>query len=187
PVTTAVPKTSVTRPSQATTVVTKTNSPPKRLINRSPSPKASNSPPKVTVVKAPMVNAAKMRIKQYFLMIDYSLWEVILNGDSPAPTRVIDGVLQRVALLRLNKALRSIRLNLRVLPLQALLHKTLLLCLLLTLTTLLSQKGHCARECRSPKYTRRNGAAEPQRRNVPVETSTSNVLVSQCDGVGSYD
>nr|GFC81715.1 hypothetical protein [Tanacetum cinerariifolium] len=60
PVTTAVPKTSVTRPSQATTVVTKTNSPPKRLINRSPSPKASNSPPKVTVVKAPMVNAAKV-------------------------------------------------------------------------------------------------------------------------------
>nr|GEV27279.1 reverse transcriptase domain-containing protein [Tanacetum cinerariifolium] len=42
-------------------------------------------------------------------------------------------------------------------------------------------------ECRSPKYTRRNGAAEPQRRNVPVETSTLNALVSQCDGVGSYD
>nr|GEW97478.1 putative ribonuclease H-like domain-containing protein [Tanacetum cinerariifolium] len=35
--------------------------------------------------------------------------------------------------------------------------------------------------------TRRNVAAEPQRRNVPVETSTSNALVSQCDGVGSYD
>nr|GEV11226.1 hypothetical protein [Tanacetum cinerariifolium] len=48
-------------------------------------------------------------------------------------------------------------------------------------------KGHFARECRSPKDTRRNGAAEPQRRNVPVETSTSNALVSQCDGMGSYD
>nr|GEU75386.1 putative ribonuclease H-like domain-containing protein [Tanacetum cinerariifolium] len=43
-------------------------------------------------------------------------------------------------------------------------------------------KGHFARECRSPKDTRRNGAAEPQRRNVPVETSTSNALVSQFDG-----
>nr|GFB91634.1 hypothetical protein [Tanacetum cinerariifolium] len=32
-----------------------------------------------------------------------------------------------------------------------------------------------------------NGAAEPHRRNVPVETSTSNSLVSQCDGVESYD
>nr|GEX89655.1 hypothetical protein [Tanacetum cinerariifolium] len=49
------------------------------------------------------------------------------------------------------------------------------------------RKGHFARECRSPKDTRRNGAAEPQRRNVPIETSTSNALVSQCDGVGSYD
>nr|GFD58377.1 hypothetical protein [Tanacetum cinerariifolium] len=39
----------------------------------------------------------------------------------------------------------------------------------------------------SPKDSRRNGAAEPQRRTVPVETSTSNALVSQCDGVGSYD
>nr|GFC07203.1 ribonuclease H-like domain-containing protein [Tanacetum cinerariifolium] len=38
-----------------------------------------------------------MRIEQYFLMIDYLLWEVILNGDSPAPTRVVDGVLQPVA------------------------------------------------------------------------------------------
>nr|GEV06810.1 hypothetical protein [Tanacetum cinerariifolium] len=30
-------------------------------------------------------------------MTNYSLWEVILNGDSPAPTRVIEGVLQPVA------------------------------------------------------------------------------------------
>nr|GFC20996.1 hypothetical protein [Tanacetum cinerariifolium] len=30
-------------------------------------------------------------------MTDYLIWEVILNGDSPAPTRVIDGVLQPVA------------------------------------------------------------------------------------------
>nr|GEV85141.1 ribonuclease H-like domain-containing protein [Tanacetum cinerariifolium] len=32
-----------------------------------------------------------------------------------------------------------------------------------------------------------NGVAEPQRRSVSVETTTSNALVSQCDGVGSYD
>nr|GEZ23998.1 hypothetical protein [Tanacetum cinerariifolium] len=49
------------------------------------------------------------------------------------------------------------------------------------------KKGHFARECRSPKDTRRVVAAEPQRRHVPVETSTSNALVSQCDGIGSYD
>nr|GEY56883.1 putative reverse transcriptase domain-containing protein [Tanacetum cinerariifolium] len=49
------------------------------------------------------------------------------------------------------------------------------------------RKGHFTRECRSPKDLRRTGAAEPQRRTVPVETSTSNALVSQCDAVGSYD
>nr|GEW56922.1 hypothetical protein [Tanacetum cinerariifolium] len=36
----------------------------------------------------------KMRIEQYFLMIDYSLWEVILNGDSSSPTKIVDGVVQ---------------------------------------------------------------------------------------------
>nr|GEW68282.1 hypothetical protein [Tanacetum cinerariifolium] len=30
-------------------------------------------------------------------MTDYSLWEVILNGDSPIPTRVVDSVVQAVA------------------------------------------------------------------------------------------
>nr|GFC83576.1 hypothetical protein [Tanacetum cinerariifolium] len=30
-------------------------------------------------------------------MIDYSLWKVILNGDSPVLTRVVNGVLQPVA------------------------------------------------------------------------------------------
>nr|GEX25148.1 ribonuclease H-like domain-containing protein [Tanacetum cinerariifolium] len=30
-------------------------------------------------------------------MTDYSLWGVILNGDSPTPTRVIEGVVQPVA------------------------------------------------------------------------------------------
>nr|GEW68042.1 ribonuclease H-like domain-containing protein [Tanacetum cinerariifolium] len=38
-----------------------------------------------------------MRIEQYLLMTNYSLWEVILNGDPPAPTRVVNGVLQLVA------------------------------------------------------------------------------------------
>nr|GEX78954.1 reverse transcriptase domain-containing protein [Tanacetum cinerariifolium] len=38
-----------------------------------------------------------MRIEQYFLMTDYSLREVILNGDSPVPTRLVEGVAQPVA------------------------------------------------------------------------------------------
>nr|GEV32807.1 ribonuclease H-like domain-containing protein [Tanacetum cinerariifolium] len=47
------------------------------------------------------------------------------------------------------------------------------------------RKVHFARECRSPKDSRRPGAVEPQRRTVPVETSTSNALVSQVDGTES--
>ncbi|GKC08447.1 hypothetical protein Tco_1000057 [Tanacetum coccineum] len=35
-----------------------------------------------------------MRIEQYFLMTDYALWEVIVNGDSPPPKRTVYGVEQ---------------------------------------------------------------------------------------------
>nr|GEW15008.1 hypothetical protein [Tanacetum cinerariifolium] len=62
----------------------------------------SLSPQVVSAAKLPIFNPNefdlwKMRIEQYFLMTDYSLWEVILNGDSSIPTRVIDGVVQPVA------------------------------------------------------------------------------------------
>nr|GEU54674.1 hypothetical protein [Tanacetum cinerariifolium] len=49
-----------------------------------------------------------MRIEQYFLMTDYSLWEVILNGDSPVLTRVVEGVLQPVAPQLLNKNAKTL-------------------------------------------------------------------------------
>nr|GEV81253.1 ribonuclease H-like domain-containing protein [Tanacetum cinerariifolium] len=136
PVTAVAPKPHVTRPRPTKPIVTKTHSPPRRHINQSPSPKASNFPPKVTAVKVlqgnpqyalkdkgvidircsrsamdsesiaglwiPILNPNefdlwKIRIKQYFLMTDYSLWKVILNGDSTAPIRVIEGVVQPVA------------------------------------------------------------------------------------------
>nr|GEV09274.1 hypothetical protein [Tanacetum cinerariifolium] len=56
----------------------------------------------VAAAKLPILNPIefdlwKMRIEQYFLMADYSLWKVILNGDSPIPTRIIDGVIQVIA------------------------------------------------------------------------------------------
>nr|GEZ93855.1 ribonuclease H-like domain-containing protein [Tanacetum cinerariifolium] len=62
----------------------------------------SLSPQVVSAAKLPILNPNefdlwKMRIEQYFLMTDYSLWEVILNGDSPVSTRVVEGVIQPVA------------------------------------------------------------------------------------------
>nr|GEV09699.1 reverse transcriptase domain-containing protein [Tanacetum cinerariifolium] len=56
----------------------------------------------VAAAKLPILNPNefdlwKMRIEQYFLMTDYSLWEVILNGDSPTPTKIVDGFVQSIA------------------------------------------------------------------------------------------
>nr|GEV02926.1 hypothetical protein [Tanacetum cinerariifolium] len=59
PVSTVVPKIKVTRPRHAKPIVPKTNSPKRRHITRSPSPKASNSPPRVTAVQALAVNVAQ--------------------------------------------------------------------------------------------------------------------------------
>nr|GEZ41437.1 putative reverse transcriptase domain-containing protein [Tanacetum cinerariifolium] len=64
--------------------------------------KRGPDPQVVSGVKLPILNPNefdlwKMRIEQYFLMTNYSLWEVILNGHSPASTRVIEGVVQPVA------------------------------------------------------------------------------------------
>nr|GEW03466.1 hypothetical protein [Tanacetum cinerariifolium] len=58
----------------------------------------------VSIAKLPILNPNefdpwKMRIEQYFLMTDYSLWEVIINGDYPTPIVVIDGVVKPVTIL----------------------------------------------------------------------------------------
>ncbi|GJV74692.1 uncharacterized mitochondrial protein-like protein [Tanacetum coccineum] len=55
------------------------------------------SSPMVAAVKLPVLNLGefelwKIRIEQYFLMTDYALWEVIVNGDSPPLKRTVDGV-----------------------------------------------------------------------------------------------
>ncbi|GJW19291.1 hypothetical protein Tco_0026727 [Tanacetum coccineum] len=57
------------------------------------------SSPVVVAAKLPVLNPneyelRKMRIEQYFLMTDYALWEVIVNGDSPSLKKIVDGVEQ---------------------------------------------------------------------------------------------
>nr|GEV90534.1 hypothetical protein [Tanacetum cinerariifolium] len=206
----------------------------------------------VAAAKLPILNLNefdlwKMRIEQYFLITDYSLWEVILNGDSPTPTRVIDGVVQAVASttakqrLAKKKELKAKGTLLMALPdkhqLKFNIHKdakSLMEAIekrfggnketkkemdlkwqmaMLTMramrflqmtgrnlgtngTTSIGfdmskvecynchRRGHFSKECRSPRDIRNK---DTQRRTVLVETSTSNALVSQCDGVGSYD
>nr|GEX67083.1 ribonuclease H-like domain-containing protein [Tanacetum cinerariifolium] len=234
----------------------------------------SLSPQVVSAAKLPILNPNefnlwKTRIEQYFLMNDYSLWEVILNGDSPVPTRIVEGVLQPVAPITAEQKLaRKNKLKARGTFLMAL-HdkhqlkfnshkdaKTLMEALEKSITESLSaaasvfaicvnmpvsslpnvdslsnaidvddlkemdlrwqmamltmrarrflqktgrnlgangptsmgfdmskvkcynchMKGHFAREYRSLKDSRRNSATEPQRRTVPVKTSTSIIL-----------
>nr|GEY80577.1 hypothetical protein [Tanacetum cinerariifolium] len=252
--------------------------------------KVVKSPQLVSADKLPILNPNefalwKMRIEQYFLMTDYSLWEVILNDDSPAPTRVIEGVVQPVAPTTAEQSLptewrthtliwrnktnmkdqslddlfnslkiyeaevkcsssasnstqniafvssqttdstndpvsvvasvfaASAKIHVFALPNVDTLSNAVIYLFFASQSNSLQldnddlkqidaddleemdikwqmamlTKGHFARECMSPKDTRRNGAAEPQKKNVPVETSTSNALVSQCDGLGSYD
>nr|GEX27878.1 hypothetical protein [Tanacetum cinerariifolium] len=228
-----------------------------------------------------------MRIKQYFLVNDYSLWEVILNGDSPTPTRVIDGVIQPVdpttaeqRLARKNElkdrgtllmalpdkhqltfnihkdartlmeaikkrfggnketkkvkssstssttqniafvssqntnnttesvsASASISTASAKVPISALSNvDTLSDAVIYSFFASQSNSPQLDNDdlkqidaddleemdlkwemSMSPKDTMRNVPVETQKRTVPVETSTSNALVSQCDGVGSYD
>nr|GEU79769.1 putative ribonuclease H-like domain-containing protein [Tanacetum cinerariifolium] len=59
PVSAAVTKLKVTRPRHAKPIVNKSNSPTRRHLTRSPSPKVSNSPPRVTAVKAPVASGAQ--------------------------------------------------------------------------------------------------------------------------------
>nr|GEW96474.1 hypothetical protein [Tanacetum cinerariifolium] len=219
-------------------------------------------------------NNEKMRIEQYFLMTDYSLWEVIINGDSPVRTRIVEVILQcqdtdgsyrediwrehedqessktflkqqfenisgshsesldqihdRLHKLVSQLKIHGVSLSQEDVNLNLKIYKAKVKHSSSTDTTTqnlsfvsssntdsntdsvsaavsvsafyakmhvsslpnvysLSNAGHFTRECRSSKDSRRNSAAEPQRRTVPVETSTSNALVSQCDGVGSYD
>nr|GFA50129.1 ribonuclease H-like domain-containing protein [Tanacetum cinerariifolium] len=69
--------------------------------------------PVVSAAKLPILNPNefdlwKIRIEQYFLMTDYSLWEVIINGDSPALTVVIDGIVKPVTILSADQKLTKI-------------------------------------------------------------------------------
>nr|GEZ29327.1 hypothetical protein [Tanacetum cinerariifolium] len=232
----------------------------------------------VSAAKLPILNPNefdlwKMRIEQYFLMTDYSLLEVILNGDSPVPTRIIEArgtllmAFPNKHQLKFNshKNAKTLMEAIENLPSEWKTHTVIwrnkadleeqnlddlfnslkiyetevkqsssssnttqnlafvsststdsttdsvsdaasvfAACVKLSATPLpnidvddleemdlrwqmamLTMRAR--RECRSPKDQRRPGTAKPQRRIVPVKTSTSNALVSQYNGTGSYD
>ncbi|GJY55030.1 hypothetical protein Tco_0446694 [Tanacetum coccineum] len=52
---------------------------------------------KVPMLKPGEYELWRMRMEQYIQMIDYSLWEVIENGNAPPITKVIEGVETTIA------------------------------------------------------------------------------------------
>nr|GEW15856.1 putative ribonuclease H-like domain-containing protein [Tanacetum cinerariifolium] len=75
PVSAVVPKIIMTRPRLAHQIVTKSKSPIRRHITRSPSPKTSNSPPRVTAAQAP-VGTCPIYLTLRSLMVDMLHLEV---------------------------------------------------------------------------------------------------------------
>ncbi|GJX36667.1 retrovirus-related pol polyprotein from transposon TNT 1-94 [Tanacetum coccineum] len=72
----------------------------------------SRSSTMVATAKLPVLNPGefelwKIRIKQYFIMTDYALWEVIVNKDSPLQKRTVDGVEQTYPSTTTKKKLAS--------------------------------------------------------------------------------
>nr|GFA77235.1 hypothetical protein [Tanacetum cinerariifolium] len=141
-----------------------------------------------------------------------SLWEVILNGDSPVPTCIVEGVVQPVAPITIeHKLARKNELKARGIDSHnlAFVSSTLtdsttdsvsaavnvfVVGAKLTASTLpnvdsLSNAviySFFARQSSNPQLDNED-LKQIDRRNVPVKTSTSNALVSQCDGTGIYD
>nr|GEV82162.1 hypothetical protein [Tanacetum cinerariifolium] len=124
----------------------------------------SPSPQVVSAVKLPILNPNefdiwKIRIEQYFLMTDYSMWEVILNGDSPVPTRIIESVLQPVAPTTVEQRLaRKNELKAPGRNLGANGPTSMGFDMSKVECYNCHRKGHFARECRSSKDPRRPGS-----------------------------
>nr|GEZ68896.1 hypothetical protein [Tanacetum cinerariifolium] len=196
-----------------------------------------------------------MRIELYFLMTYYALWKVILNGDSPPPTRSVEGVeipyppttveeklarknelkaraiekrfrgnkeskkVQKILLKQQyenfngisSEGLDQIYDRLQKLISQLVIHKETisqedLNLKLLKINTAhgvstansktnasnllnvdsLMAYGNVDYESQKIPTENRKESREAPRRTVPVEDTTSNALVSQCDGLG-YD
>nr|GEW02310.1 hypothetical protein [Tanacetum cinerariifolium] len=172
------------------------------------------SPHVVSAAKLPILNPNefdlwKMRIEQYFLMTDYSLWEVILNANSTNDsvsdvvnvsaigTKLSASTLPNVDSLS-NAVIYSFFTSQSSSPqldnedlkqndvndLEEMDLKWQMVMLTMRAKRFLQKTG---RNLGNVGLPRRTVVAEPQIKNVSVETFTSNALVSQCDGTGTYD
>nr|GEV68549.1 hypothetical protein [Tanacetum cinerariifolium] len=152
-------------------------------------------------VKLPILNLAKydlwlMRIEQYFLMIDYSFWEVIKNinkvlkktvGTSEQtyePTLVAEKVDRRKEIKAKGTLLMALP-NKDQLKFHSYQDAKLLIEAIKKRYGENKESKKFARECRAPK-NQYNRGRKYGRKTVPVETHTKNALISQ-DEIRGYD
>nr|GEY30286.1 hypothetical protein [Tanacetum cinerariifolium] len=177
PVSAVVPKISVTQPRLAHAIVIKSKSLIRGHITRSPSPKTDNSPFRVTAAQALVGNpqhalkdkgvidsrCSRHMTGNMSYLSDFKEFNgrYVAFGGNPKGGKISGKGKIETCKLDFDDVyfVKELKFN---------------------LFSVSQMKGHFSRKCRP-------GAAEPQRRTVPVETSTSNALVSQCDGTGSYD
>nr|GEW44343.1 retrovirus-related Pol polyprotein from transposon TNT 1-94 [Tanacetum cinerariifolium] len=151
------------------------------------------------------------------LMTDYSLWEVILNGDFPSPTRIVDGAVQIIAPTTAEQSVSAAttKATVSTLPnvdsLKEIDLKWQMAMLTIRARRFLKRTGRnlgangtdtirfdmskveCYNCYRRGHFSREcrspmdNKNKHTPRRTVLVEGSTSNALLSQSDAVGGYD
>ncbi|GKB29296.1 ribonuclease H-like domain-containing protein [Tanacetum coccineum] len=160
-----------------------------------------------------------MRMEQYLQCIDYTLWEIVENGNAPIVIKTVDGketvippisveekaiknrfgdnedlqqinpndleemdLRRKIAMLTM-RARRFLKNTERKLDMankeRIRFDKSKVECFNC------HKRGHFAKEYRRP-WNQDSKNRKPTRRTVPVEETTSNALVSQCDGFG-YD
>ncbi|GJW40934.1 ribonuclease H-like domain-containing protein [Tanacetum coccineum] len=190
---------------------------------------------KLPIIQPGEYDLWKMRMEQYLKCIDYTLWEIVENGNASIITKIVDGKETRnkpdIETLSLDDHFNNLKANesevnvaflsssstnnlqqINPNDLEEIDLRWNIAILTMRVRRFLKntgrkldmankerigfdkskvecfschKKGHFARECRAPKnQDSRN--REPTRRTVPVEITTSNALVSQCDGFG-YD
>ncbi|GJW46798.1 hypothetical protein Tco_0078444 [Tanacetum coccineum] len=138
---------------------------------------------KIPILQPDEYDLWKIRMEQYLQCIDYTLWEIIENGNAPIVRKLVDGKETAIPPIRTPEietlSLDDLFNNLKAYELEvkgtsSLTTNSYNVAFLSSSSTNRAPKNQDSRN------------REPTRRTMPVKETTLNALVSQCDGLG-YD